>query len=230
MTEAAKSTTDPLNCPGTPATALAEMPSEMRTAEIQSQATSAYLVAKVRGAIPLTSAAMKEYYNEHVSDYDTLCVSIALVPPTDVSAFRRPRLQGLSVATLAKTYSQDPSATKGGAYGCFAPSSSSYDSVRADVGTEGLNAFSSTPQYIDYNDSEYALYVAVTKRTVNPYSKVTSAVLSDLQSLNAEEASLEKNTCSKTLPCTSTRPLDAGERAAPRGLPSSRRVHRRRTT
>lgn len=191
MTDQAK--TDSLDCPGTAADALAEMPSEMRTAEIQSEATSQYLVNKVKAAIPLTASAMKTFYNEHTSDYDTLCVSIALVPPADVSAFAKSQSAGLSVAQLAKRYSQDPSAAKGGAYGCFAPSSTSYSGVRAAVGTEGLDVFTTTPEYTDYNGTEYALYVAVTKRTVTPYAQAAQAVLSDLQTLNAAAASSEKN-------------------------------------
>ena len=191
MTDQAK--TDSLDCPGTAADALAEMPSEMRTAEIQSEATSQYLVNKVKAAIPLTASAMKKYYNEHTSDYDTLCVSIALVPPADVSAFAKSQTAGLSVAQLAKKYSQDPSAAKGGAYGCFAPSSTYYSGVRAAVGTEGLDVFTTTPEYTDYNGTEYALYVAVTKRTVTPYARPLQAVLSDLQTLNAAAASSEKN-------------------------------------
>jgi hypothetical protein len=188
-----QSTSNPLKCPGTSAVAVAEMPSEMRTAEIESQATSQYLVNKIKAAIPLTASAMKNYYNDHVSDYDTLCVSIALVLPADVTAFDASEAAGLSVAQLAKKYSQDPSSSKGGTYGCFAPSSTSYAGVRADVGTETLDQFSTTPQYIEYNSAEYALFVAATKRTVTPYAQAAQAVLSDLQSLNAEAASTEKN-------------------------------------
>jgi hypothetical protein len=191
MTEEAKANS--LTCPGTPADALAEMPAEMRTAEIQSQATSQYLVDKVKDAIPLTATAIRQYYNEHVADYDTLCVSIALVSPSNVAAFDTSQAAGMSVAALAKKYSEDPSSAKGGAYGCYGPTSTSYTGVRADVGTEGLDGFSTTPHYIDYNGSEYALYVAVTKRTVTPYQQAADAVLSDLQSLNAQLASNEKN-------------------------------------
>lgn len=189
----AESASASAKCSGTSADAVAEMPSEMRTAEIESQATSQYLVSKIKAAIPLTTSAMKQYYNEHVSDYDTLCVSIALVQPADVTAFDNSETAGLSIAQLAKKYSQDPSSSKGGSYGCYAPSNSSYVGVRADVGTEGLNQFSATPQYIEYNSAEYGLFVAVTKRTVTPYAQAAQAVLADLQSLNAEAASSEKN-------------------------------------
>jgi hypothetical protein len=191
MTDEAKANS--LTCPGTSADAVAAMPSEMRTAEVLAQATSQYLVTKIKTAIPLNAASMKKYYDEHTSDYDTLCVSIALVEPADVTAFDAAAAAGTSVAELAKKYSQDTSSTKGGAYGCYAPSNSSFDGVRQDVGTEGLNQFSTTPQYIEYNNAEYALYVAVTKRTATPYAKASQAVLSDLQSLNAEVASEEKD-------------------------------------
>jgi hypothetical protein len=191
MTDQAKS--DSLSCPGTAADALAEMPGEMRAAEIQSEATSQYLVSKIKAAIPLTASAMKTFYDEHTADYDNLCVSIALVEPAEVTAFAQSQAAGLSVAQLAKKYSQDPSAAKGGDYGCFAPTSTSYSGVRAAVGTEGLNVFPTTPEYTDYNGTEYALYVAVTKRTVTPYAQAAQAVLSDLQTLNAATASSEKN-------------------------------------
>lgn len=191
MTEEAKANS--LTCPGTSAEALAEMPAEMRRAEVESQAASLYLVAKLKKAIPLTPASVKSYYDAHVADYDTLCVSIALVLPADVSAFESAESSGASVATLAKKYSQDASASKGGAYGCYPPTNSSYTSVRADVASLPLDTFASTPQYIDYNDAEYALFVAVTKRSVTPFASASPAVLTDLQNLNASAAAGVKN-------------------------------------
>jgi hypothetical protein len=180
-------------CTGTAAEAVAEMPAEMQSSEIQSQATSLYLVKKLNETIPLTVANMKSYYKAHRSDYDTLCVSIALVVPTSVTAFDQAEAAGASVATLAKDFSQDPSASKGGAYGCFAPSNESFASVRADVASGTLDTFPTTPQYIDYSGSEYALFVAETKVTATPYAQSAEAVLSDLQNLNAQNASKVKN-------------------------------------
>jgi hypothetical protein len=189
--EAANATT---KCTGTAAQALAAMPPEMLSSEVQDQATSLYLVKKLNKTIPLTQASMKAFYASHTADYDTLCVSIALVPPTKVAAFDSAQAAGASVATLAKEFSQDASASKGGTYGCYAPSSESYASVRSDVAGGTLGKFPTTPQYIDYNSSEYGLFVAVTKRTVTPYAKAAETVLSDLQNLNAQEATKVKNT------------------------------------
>ncbi|MGC2167554.1 MAG: hypothetical protein WA580_00460 [Acidimicrobiales bacterium] len=183
-----------LSCPGSATTALAEMPAEMRTAEIQSQATSLYLVKKLNDTIPLTAASMETYFKSHQSDYDTLCISIALVPPAKVAAFESAEAQGDSVATLAKDFSQDASASKGGTYGCYAPSSDSYASVRQDASGGTLNEFPTTPAYIDYNDSEYALFVAVTKRTPAAFATAEPAVLNDLKAINAQAADSVKNT------------------------------------
>lgn len=186
-----------LSCPGSAATALSEMPAEMRTSEIQTQATSLYLVKKLNDTIPLTTAAMEAYYKSHQSDYDTLCISIALVLPDKVTAFENAEGQGESVATLAKHFSQDASASKGGTYGCYAPSSDSYASVRQDASGGTLNEFSAKPAYIEYNDNEYGLFVAVTKKTPTPFDKAESAVLNDLKEINAEAADSVKNTLLK---------------------------------
>jgi hypothetical protein len=191
MTEAA--TQNSYTCPGTSAQAVAAMPAEMQKAEIQAQATSLYLVGKLKASIPLTLASMQTYYKAHTSYYDTLCISVALVTPADVASFNKAAAAGETVAELAKQYSQDPSAAKGGAYGCVAPSDSSYASVRADIGTLALNTFSTSPQYITYNSEDYALYVAVTKRTTTPFASAESTVLSDLRNLNAASAGTVKN-------------------------------------
>jgi hypothetical protein len=184
----------PTGCPGTSTQAISAMPSEMRTAEILAQADSLYLVQKIKTTTPLTTASMKSYYAQHTSSYDTLCVSVSLVLPTSVTAFAQGEAAGLSVATLVKQYSQDAvSAAKGGAVGCFSPSSTSYANVRADVTSLPLNTFATTPNYISNNGQTYALYVAVTKRTTTPFNAAAATVLADLQSLNASSANALKN-------------------------------------
>jgi parvulin-like peptidyl-prolyl cis-trans isomerase-like protein len=192
MTEEAQNSTT--KCTGTAAEAVAAMPAEMRTSEIQDQASSLYLVKKLNETVPLTEASMKKYYKSHRTDYDRLCVSIALVTPSAVPAFEKAQAAGASVATLAKKYSQDTtSAANGGAYGCYSPSSQYYTSVRADVAGATFDSFPATPQYTDQNGVEYALFVAVTKESATPFAKAASTVLSDLQNLNAEAADRVKN-------------------------------------
>ncbi|HUY17132.1 MAG TPA: hypothetical protein VMV11_06180 [Acidimicrobiales bacterium] len=190
----AQASANSLTCPGTSVQALAAMPSEMRSAEILAQADSLYLVQKIKTTIPLTTASMKSYYAQHTSSYDTLCVSVALVLPASVTAFAQGEASGLSVTALVKKFSQDPaSAAKGGAVGCFSPTSTSYANVRGDVASLGLNTFATTPNYISNNGQTYALYVAVTKRTPTPFSAAAATVLADLQSLNASSANSLKN-------------------------------------
>jgi hypothetical protein len=183
------------NCPGTPADALAAMPGEMRTAQIAGEASSIYLVGKLNTTIPLTTKSMETYYASHVSDYDTLCVSIALVPLSNVSAFAKAQAAGESVATLVTQFSVDTTTAKdGGAAGCFPPSNASYTSVRSDVGSTQLNAFETTPQYVSDSGTTVALFVAPTKRTVTPYAQAAAAVLADLQNSNASSAATEEET------------------------------------
>jgi hypothetical protein len=181
-------------CPGTPAQALAAMPAEMRRAEILAQASSLYLVSKLDTTLPLTTASIKAYYESHRANYDTLCVSIALVEPSRTTAFAKAQADGATVAQLAKEFSTDPSGKTGGAYGCYSPTSTSYASVRADVATTPLDTFPTTPQTITDNNVEYALYVTATKRTVTPYAQAEDVVVSDMQDANASSANTEEET------------------------------------
>jgi hypothetical protein len=179
-------------CPGTASAALAAMPTEMRNAEIESQAASLYLVSKLNSTIPLTAKSLEAFYTSHTSDYDTLCVSIAVVPLSQTTAFTTAQSGGESVANLAKQFSIDTSKTKGGAAGCFPPSNASYASVRSDVLSTALNTFNTTPLYINDNGTEEALFVAPTQRTVTPFAQAESAVLADVQNQNASEANTEE--------------------------------------
>jgi hypothetical protein len=183
------------NCPGTAADALAAMPSEMRQAEVLGQASSLYLVSKLNTTIPLTAQSLQTYYSSHVSDYDNLCVSIAAVSLDRISDFDKAQAGGESVANLAKQFSIDTTtSSKGGAAGCFAPSSSAYANVRADVGSTALNSFPTAPQDVNDNGTTVALFVAATKRTVTPFAQAESAVLADLQASNASGAATEEET------------------------------------
>ncbi|HEY5304310.1 MAG TPA: hypothetical protein VIJ86_09670 [Acidimicrobiales bacterium] len=179
-------------CPGTSTAALAEMPAEMRQSQIEAQAASVYLVSKLNSTIPLTAAKIKQYYTSHLSRYDTLCVSVAVVSPTNLTAFAASQKQGMSVAALAKKYSVDTSAASGGVYGCYAPSSSSYTGVRSDVATTALNHFPTTPLSISYNNATYALFVAPTKETVSPFATAEPVVINDIQASNATGANQVK--------------------------------------
>jgi len=185
--------TNSFNCPGSPALAVAAMPVAMRQFEALAQASSLDLVQRLNTTIPLTLSSLKAYYAAHTSSYDTLCISVALVPPASVAAFSAAQKSGVSVANLAKKFSLDASAAKGGTYGCYAPASTSYSSVRADVNGLALNTFASSPNYVTVSGATYALYVAVTSRTTTPFLSAERAVLADLQSTNAASANTIKS-------------------------------------
>jgi hypothetical protein len=188
LTQAVASTT----CPGTSTQAFAAMPPEMQVFEVAAQAASLDMVNKLDTTIPITVANIKTYYDAHTANYDTLCVSVALVTPGQVTAFNKAQASGSTVAELAKQFSADPSGQKGGAYGCFAPSTSAYSGVRADTLSTALNTFPTTPQYINYNSATYALFVAPTKRTVTPLAQAENVVASDMETANANAANTEK--------------------------------------
>ena len=174
-------------CTGTSAQALAEMSTEMRNFEVASQAASLDLVARLNTTIPLTVASMKKYYATHTSDY--ICASVAVVDPTQVAAFDAAEKAGMSVAALAEKFSADPSGQKGGAYGCFGPSSSSYSGVRTATISNPLNTFPTTPEQITYGGQAAALFVA---RTTTTFAKAENAILSDLENANATAANTVK--------------------------------------
>ena len=64
--------------------------------------------------------------------------------------------------------------------------------MRADVGTTKLDTFPATPQYISYNNSTYALFVAPTKRIPATFVQAASLVLADLKTINATKANTQK--------------------------------------
>jgi hypothetical protein len=191
MTGQATSTST--TCPGTSSEAVAAMPAEMRTSEIEDQASSLYLVAKIKSTIPLTAASVQSFYTKHVALYDKLCISVAVVSPADESKFAAAQSAGATVAQLAKEFSEDSSGASGGAYGCYAPSSSSYTSIRAAVNGLKADTFATTPETISYGSTGAYLYIAVTKRTVTPLTQAADAVLADLKTQNAAAAATEKN-------------------------------------
>ncbi len=181
-------------CQGTSAEALASMPAEMRTAQVAAQAASLYLVSKLNSTIPLTTTSLTTYYSSHLSSYDKLCVSVAVVLPSQESAFIADQKAGASLLALVDKYSQDPtSKASGGALGCYAPGQSVYAAVRQDVGTAALGEFSDSPTVISNNGTNYFLFVAATQRTVTPFATASSQVYSDIQSVNAAGANVVKD-------------------------------------
>ena len=183
------------NCTGTAAQAVAEMPAAMRNAQIEDQASSAYLLSKLNATIALTPANIKKYFLAHQASYDTLCVAVAIVPQANLAAFAASQSQGMSVAALAKKYSVDASAAKGGSYGCFAANSTSYATVRNDIGTTAVGHFPTTA--LSYTPTAggptYGLFVGAISKTPASFATAEGTVISDIQTQNATTGNLIKS-------------------------------------
>ena len=164
----------------TPLNALASLPTAVAASLLQAEAASELMSSKLPARIAETDVSLRAFYQGHLSEYQTICASIALVRPSDVASFNADKAAGLSVGALAAKYSQDPSATSGGAYGCFDPSSNARDLVRGvPLNTFGL------PQTVTVQGMPYSLYVAATSRKQLPFETVSSQVLTDVRNVNA---------------------------------------------
>ncbi len=180
------------HCSGTSAQAIDAMPAEMRSAQVEAQAASIFLISQLNSTIAINTASLQAYYTSHLSSYQSICVSVAVVAPAKVLAFQAAQKAGASVATLARTFSVDGSASRGGSDGCFGPTSQYFSGVRTDTATTALNTFPVTPLSISYNGGTYAFFVAPTKRTTTPFAQAESAVLADVQNANATKATAVK--------------------------------------
>ncbi len=183
-----------LHCPGTARAAFAALPTSVQTLLLRSTAASEELVRRLGTAIAITVPNLTTYYQAHQSSYDTLCIAVAVVPQAQLSNFHADQRAGMSVKGLVAKYSVDTqSKAKGGSLGCFAPSSTSYSTVRTDVAGQAPNTFGATPRAISYSGVTVGLYVAVTSRTTNSFSNVEQLVASDVQSQNSTTASALQN-------------------------------------
>jgi len=171
-------------CTTTPAAALASLPTALSTALVDQELASLVVLKSTGAALATTPANLEAFYAAHQADYDTTCVSIALVPVSSNAAFQAGVAAGASVADLAKNYSADPSSAQGGAIGCFPPSSN----LRRYVLGLTLNQYGPA-QSITIYGTPYYLYFAPTKRTANPYAAVANQVLTDVNNYNAGAAS-----------------------------------------
>ena len=146
-----------------------------------------------RLTIPTTAAALEQYYSTHLSEYDTLCVSAAVVQPKDVAAFQAMEKTGASITALVAKYSIDAqSASAGGALGCYAPANQLYANVRSDLANSTLGVFPTSPIEISYSGTVAALFLTATKRTTTPFSSAQSRVESDVTTLNTTAANVVK--------------------------------------
>ncbi len=172
-------------CGTSPAAALDALPPAMLAFQLHAQADAMWLDKMMPSQIPLTTAGLESYFSTHSSNYDELCVAVAVVSPRTLNLFYADRAKGMSVAELAREHSLDSSSQKGGAYGCWKPSSQYYDTWRRLTAGLALNQYNAKPRKIAYGTGTANLFVAVTKRTPSTFADAEQLVLADARNYNA---------------------------------------------
>lgn len=174
------------NCPGTASQALTSLPTTVQDAMVMSEAASEYVLAKVPSRINEDDASLRAFYNAHRSEYDKICVRIAVVMAVDVTSFEADASAGKSPIELVKNYSIDPSRAQNGEYGCYDANWNAREFVRgAGIGEWGKPQ----PENVGGAGGSY-LFVSPISRTPQPFSNPTvqAQVLSDVRKLNAGSA------------------------------------------
>lgn len=162
-----------------PATVMSLFSVHLRSVLENLQASTTQFNAHQSGAWPTSAAGLTAYYSAHSHNYETVCLSVALVANSQVAAFNADRASGLSAVSLIKKYSLAASAATGGAYGCFPPASS----VAADTANVATGQFTQAYPY-SQGGVGYSLYFLVTSRQSAPLSQVASVVYRDVFDYN----------------------------------------------
>jgi parvulin-like peptidyl-prolyl isomerase len=151
---------------------LQSLPASFATTMVQAQANSEALLSHF-GGIGLDLQSLEQFYNTAPTSFDTMCVSGILVSSqATAQSLRSEILNGADFATLAQQNSLDASKSKGGALGCFTPSSSNYAAVFKDVGSLAIGEVS---QPLPSSNSQYVILM-LTSRTATPFAGIVQAV------------------------------------------------------
>ena len=162
-----------------PATAMAQFSPRLRLVLENLQAATTQFNAHQAGSWSTSTAGLTAYYSAHAHNYETVCLSLALVADTQVPAFSADRAAGVSPVNLIKKYSQAASASSGGAYGCFPPASS----VPADTASVATGQFTKAYPYAQGGMS-YSIFFLVTSRQAAALSDVATVVYRDVFDYN----------------------------------------------
>ena len=176
-----------ITCPTSAANALNIADVNLVDAMVSAQAAGAKILAEVPNSIGTDTASLKAFYNAHLSEYDNICVRVAVVPAESVGDFTNDVRMGASPDAVARKYSVDASAANGGSYGCYGPNTQARDLTRGvAIGQWG------SPQQTSQNGVSEYLYVSPMSRTHLPFSSVESVVLADVRQINVGASSAIK--------------------------------------
>ena len=186
------------SCGQSAASAISAMPKSFVDAQVLANAASLALLDRLNGVTPLTQSGVTSYYQAHQNYYDTLCVSVAIVPQANLNAFAQAQQKGWTISRLAHTFSADHSASVGGVYGCYGPSNANYSVFRSYVYGQPLNAFATTPREVSNSSGIFGAYVAVTKRTTTDLAHSLTQVILDVRNQNKQLASVAEGRLLRT--------------------------------
>lgn len=174
----AAATASSQTCGQSASEALASLPVSVQDNVVKAQAAGSYVLAKVSSHIATDPASLRAFYDAHRSEYDNICLRVAVVLPENVESFQAAVASGTSPVNAVKKFSlrleQD------GQLGCFDASTNARDVVR---GLQ-LNQWS-PPQSVSYQGLPTAAFFSVMSRSPQPFNATTQAlVLADVKRVN----------------------------------------------
>jgi hypothetical protein len=169
--------------------ALASMPAWFQTEQVRANAAELGLEHLIPALLPTAGPALEAWYHGHSGTFATPCLSFIEVTNLAEAQLVAAKIAGgLSFAAAAKQYSKDPTTkNKGGALGCYSPSTPQWAAVQHYVGNVPTGHVSAP--YPVPNSPAYLLFT-VTKRTPNAFSAVHLAVASANGAVNRTHAAL----------------------------------------
>jgi hypothetical protein len=185
QTEAAQ--INPEGCGGSATAILATLPASFVSAQVEAQATEDVLLAHNAG-YGLSAAEVRRYYDEHRSDFVTICVNEA-VTTTSAAA--------TAIVTAVKAGTPFPTAAATGqtASGCVSPNDSAYSNISQAVSGLSPGELSSVLTVQEATSTQQGEYVVfqLTSRTPATFAASVSAVRDKLLSAGAtrSDAQLE---------------------------------------
>jgi PPIC-type PPIASE domain len=169
------------------AIALNSMPAWFQDEQVQANAAELGLQHLIPSALPTAGPALGAWYREHAGEFATTCFAFIESPSLDQAQLVAAKIaHGLSFADAAARYSVDRTTKdKGGALGCYAPTSPEWATVQHYVGAVPTGHVSAPLPFP--NTTSYLLFT-VTKRTPNTFQSVSSAVSSANEAVNRTRA------------------------------------------
>jgi hypothetical protein len=178
---------------------LASLPTWFVNEQVQAQAATLGLEALVPNVIAESGPGLKAWCDKNAGLFDTTCISLIPVSSITVAQEVQAKIKaGMSIADAFRAYSDGGTTTKGkdGSIGCYAPTSSFWQTIWTDINPLPLGQVS-----IFSSGSGYVL-VGPTKRTPNGFASISVAVASQAHLVNEQATALLAVTVQRTAQVT----------------------------